>query len=374
MLQSNSIFHLGIKELRSLYRDPVLLALIIWAFSLSVYTEATGMSQELHNAPIAIVDEDRSLLSQRIGGAFYPPYFSRPEMITLDQIDSGMDAGLYTFALNIPPDFERDLLAGRQPLIQVNVDATMMTQAFTGAGYIQNIINAEIGEFVQGHRDPLPDEIGLVARYKFNPTLTSTWFGGVIAIINNITMLSVILTGAALIREREHGTLEHLLVMPLTPSQIMLSKIWAMGLVVLVAAGLSLKLVIQTLLQMPIAGSIELFLLGAALHLFSTTSLGIFLGTVARSMPQLGLLMILVILPLEMLSGGTTPYESMPEPVQILMLAAPTTHFVSIAQALLFRGADIASIWPNFLAIIVIGIVFFLLALMLFRKSLAAAQ
>ena len=372
--QLGNIFHLGVKELRSLYRDPVLLALIVWAFSLSVYTEATGMSQELQNAPIAIVDQDRSPLSQRIITAFYPPYFSTPELIMPNQIDPGMDAGYYTFALDIPPDFERDLLAGRQPLIQVNVDATMMTQAFTGAGYIQNIIAGEISEFVHGHRGGGVEAINLTVRYKFNPTLTSTWLGGVLAVINNITMLSVILTGAALIREREHGTLEHLLVMPLTPGQIMLSKVWAMGLVVLIAAGLSLRFVVQALLQMPIAGSMTLFLFGAALHLFSTTSLGIFLGTVARSMPQLGLLMILVILPLQMLSGGTTPYESMPQSVQLLMLIAPTTHFVSIAQALLFRGADFTVVWPNFLALMAIGMVFFLLTLALFRKRLETSH
>ncbi len=369
-----NIYRLGIKELRSLWYDKVLLILIIWTFSGGIYSVATGTSQELHNAPIAIVDEDRSPLSERIIQAFYGPYFKTPELIGVAGIDPGMDAGRFTFVIDIPPDFERDVLAGKQPAIQVNIDATRMSQAFIGDGYIQNIVSGEINEFVQGYRADTELPIELEVRVKFNPNLTSAWFGSVMELINNITLLSIILTGAALIREREHGTLEHLLVMPLTPFEIMMAKVWANGLAVLLSAALSLIVVVQGLLQVPIAGSVALFLFGAMLHLFSTTSIGIFLGTLARSMPQLGLLMILVILPLQMLSGGVTPRESMPESVQDIMLFAPTTHFVSAAQAILYRGAGFDVVWPSFLAIIAIGAVFFLIALTVFRKTVSLTQ
>jgi ABC-2 type transport system permease protein len=113
-----------------------------------------------------------------------------------------------------------------------------------------------------------------------------------------------------------------------------------------------------------------LFLLGTALHLFATTSIGIYLGTVARSMPQLGLLSILILIPLQLLSGGATPRESMPELVQNLMLAAPTTHFVSFAQGILYRGAGLAIVWPQFLAIAAIGALFFFAALFRFRRAI----
>ncbi|MCB1714316.1 MAG: ABC transporter permease [Candidatus Competibacteraceae bacterium] len=371
MPRLSNIYRLGFKELRSLWFDKVLLILIVWAFTGGVYSVATGASQELHNAPIAVVDEDRSPLSNRIINAFYGPYFAPPAIVDLAAADSGMDNGDYTFVLDIPPGFERDVLAGRQPTIQVNIDATQMSQAFIGASYIESIASAEINSFVQRRQSTTVLPIELTTRVKFNPNLTSTWFGAVMEIINNITLLSIILTGAALIREREHGTLEHLLVMPLTPAEIMLAKIWANGLVVLVAAAAGLWLVVQQLLQVPIAGSVSLFLLGAALHLFSTTSIGIFLGTFARSMPQLGLLMILVIVPLQMLSGGTTPFDSMPASIQTIMLAAPTTHFVNFAQAILYRGAGFDVVWPRFLIIILIGVVFFMLTLSLFRKRLA---
>lgn len=365
-----NIFHLGVKELRSLFGDWGLLLLIVFAFSISIYSAASALPEALHKAPIAIVDEDRSQLSGRIFHAFRSPYFVPPKLINQAEMDRGMDTGEYTFTLDIPPEFQADVLAGRQPAIQLNVDATKTSQAFTGAGYIQNIVATEIDEFVRHYRatPELPVEVAM--RMQFNPNLTETWFGAVMELINQVTMLSIIITGAAVIRERESGTIEHLLVMPVTAFEIMVAKIWSMGLVILVASALSLVLVVKGWLAVPTHGSGGLFLSGVALHLFATTSMGIFMGTVARSMPQLGLLCILTLMPLEMLSGGTTPRESMPEIVQQIMLIAPTTHFVSLAQAILYRGADLSIVWPEFVALLVIGAIFFVGALSRFRKML----
>lgn len=368
------VLQLGIKELRSLWHDKTLLLFVLWAFSFGIYSAATASSRELHNAAIAVVDEDRSTLSQRIIRAFYPPYFRPPAIIGPSEVDPGLDAGRYIFVLDIPPDFQRDVEAGRTPTIQVNIDATQMSQAFIGATYIQNIVSDEVTGYVLRERADSTPPVPLVVRVKFNPNLNGVWFGGGMKVVSNITMLSVILSGAALIREREHGTLEHLLVMPLTPLEIMVAKVWANGLVVLVTAGLSLALVVKGVLGVPIAGSIALFLFGTALHLFSSTSLGIFLGTIARSMPQFGLLMILVIVPLDMLSGSMTPRESMPAAIQTIMLAAPTTHFVRFSQAILYRGAGFSVVWREFLAIVGIGAAFFFVALLRFRRSVALTR
>jgi ABC-2 type transport system permease protein len=287
-------------------------------------------------------------------------------------MDAGMDEGLYTFALDIPPSFQRDVLAGRQPDVQLNVDATRMSQALTGSGYIQSIVTGEVNAFVLGSRTGAASPVDLELRVKFNPQLNKSWFGAIMEVINNVTMLSIVLTGAALIREREHGTVEHLLVMPVTPFEIMTSKVWTMALVVLGATAFSLIFVVQGLLEAPIEGSLALFLAGTALHLFATTSMGIFLGTVARSMPQFGLLLMLVLLPLQLLSGGTTPRESMPAGVQFVMLAAPNTHFVMLAQAILYRGAGIEVVWPQFVALAVIGAILFGLSLRRFRRTLGS--
>lgn len=371
-MRAANVLHLGLKELRSLLRDPMMIVLILFAFTFAIYSAATAMPETLHKASIAIVDEDRSPLSTRIIDAFYPPFFLPPSLITHAEMDARMDAGLDTFALSIPAGFERDVLAGRSPALQLNVDATRMSQAFTGSGYIQSIVNGEVNAFVLRHQENAAPAVDLALRMRFNPELNKSWFGAVMEVINNITMLAIVLTGAALIREREHGTVEHLMVMPVTPFEIMISKVWAMALVVLAAAGLSLALVVEGLLRVPIEGSIALFLAGTALHLFATTSMGIFLATIARSMPQFGLLLMLVLIPLQILSGGMTPRESMPEIVQWIMQAAPTTHFVTLAQAILYRGAGIAVVWPQFAALAVIGAALFALSLARFRRTLGA--
>ncbi|KXF75966.1 hypothetical protein ATN84_17425 [Paramesorhizobium deserti] len=365
-----NIANLGIKELRSLRRDTMLLVLIVYAFTAAVYTEATAIPETLNRAAIAIVEEDHSPVSSRIVTAFYPPYFTAPRFIGQSEMDDRMDAGLDTFALDIPPNFQRDLLAGRAPTVQLNVDATRVGQAFTGGGYIQSIVSGEVNEFLNRYRAEADIPVDLTLRARFNPELNKGWFGGVTELISSITMLSIVLTGAALIREREHGTIEHLLVMPVTPLEIMISKVLSMGLVVLAASAVSLILVVEGVLGMPIAGSIPLFLAGTALHLFATTSLGIFLATIAGAMPQFGLLLMLVLLPLQVLSGGMTPRESMPEIIQTIMLAAPNTHFVALAQAILFRGAGLGVVWPQFLTLLVIGMALFIFALGRFRKSL----
>ncbi|WP_319585702.1 ABC transporter permease [uncultured Desulfobulbus sp.] len=366
-----NIYRLGIKELWSLVRDPMMLVLIVYTFTVSIYVAATAMPESLHNAPIAIVDEDGSPLSARLIASFYPPHFKAPIMISLAEVDAGMDRGDYTFALNIPPNFQQDVLAGNTPAIQLNIDATLMSQAFTGNSYIQQMVAGEVNEFVARYRSTVVPPIGLALRMRFNPNLEQSWFGSLMEIINNVTMLSIILTGAALIREREHGTIEHLLVMPVTPAEIMLAKVWSMGLVVLVAALVALVFIVQGLLRVPIHGSVALFMLAAALHLFATTSMGIFLATLARSMPQFGMLLVLVLLPLQLLSGGATPRESMPELVQNVMLAAPTTHFVSAGQAILYRGAGLDVVWPQFLCIVAIGSLLFAAALLRFRKTIS---
>ncbi|QDX82287.1 ABC transporter permease [Denitratisoma sp. DHT3] len=374
LVAASNIFRLGVKELRSFLADRVLLMIIAFAFSFGIFAGARSTALELRNAPVGVVDLDRSPLSLRIIDALRPPYFRPPVATDLAAMDAALDKARFSFVLVIPADFQRNLERGRRPELQLDIDATIMSQSFVGASYIQKILAKELARFTSGREttDALP--VNLVSRIRFNPNLSGIWFGGVMETINNITMMTIILVGAAFIREREHGTVEHLLVMPLTPFEIMMAKVWANGLVVLAGATFALTVVVQGILRVPIAGSLPLFLAGTALYLFSAASIGIFLGTLARSMPQFGLLIILVVLPLHMLSGGISPRESMPEAVQNLMLAAPTTWFVRLAQGILYRGASLDIVWPEFLAITGIGAIFFLAALVRFRRSVTQTQ
>jgi ABC-2 type transport system permease protein len=369
MRRLRNIYRLGVKELFSLRSDVVMVVLVIYTFTYAVYTPAQHAQTELGNASVAVVDEDHSHLSKRIRDTLLEPYFQQPVSLRTNEIDDAMDSGRYTFVIDIPPEFEADILAERQPAIQVNIDATAMTQAGHGATYIRRAIMQEVEEFIGGEDATQWSPVSQVVRVKFNPNLQSRWFLGVMQLVNMITLLAVLLTGAALIREREHGTIEHLLVMPLTPAEIMVAKMWANGLVIAIAAFLSLKLVVQGVLGIPIAGSISLFMFGVVIHLFAVTALGVFLATLVRSMPQFGLLAFPVFMIMILLSGGITPLDSMPEILQFIMKFAPSTHFVSFAQSILYRGAGFDVVWRDFATVALIGAVFFIGALLRFRKT-----
>lgn len=370
MIQSlKNIYRLGVKEIIGLGRDWLLLALIFYSFTVAVVVASKSQPDSLNKATIAVVDDDQSQLTNRLTDSFMPPMFLPAKRISQAEIDPSMDRGENTFVVAFPPNFQRDVMAGKHPEVQVNVDATRMTQAFTGSGYIQQILQKEISTFLKRESDaPLAS---YVVRNRFNPNLTQAWFTSVMQLVNNITMLAIILTGAALIRERENGTLEHLLVMPVRTFEIMAAKVWSMMAVVLVASAFSLVFVIRMFMHVPVEGSVILFLCGVALHLFAATSLGIFLACMSQNMPQLGMLLILVFLPMQMLSGGSTPRESMPDWVQDVMLAAPTTHFVEFSQAILYRGAGIDVVWKPFLFLFAIGIILFIISLIRFRRSVA---
>ncbi len=369
-----NIFWLGIKEIRSLVSDAVMVLFVVYAFTLAIYMQATGTSSEVNNASIAFVDEDGSALSKELFNAFYPPRFKFPQLIDAAQSQAEMDRGKLMFVVVVPPMFEHDLRAGRNPALQVNIDATAMQQAGIGAGYIRSIVTDRVGSFLKREEVTPEPPVKLVIRKLFNPNGTSSWFKSVVAIINQISLLTVVLTGAAVIREREHGTLEHLLVMPLRAFEIAMAKVWANGLVILLATAASLFLVVHLALKVPFAGSVLLWFVGVVLYLFFATALGMFLGTTSRSMAQFALLIILVIVVLQLLSGGSTPVESQPRWLQYVTYLLPARHFVSFSQVIIYRGGGLGAVWRQFLMVAVVGLGFFVYSLTLFRKSVAVTK
>lgn len=371
-LQLANVFRLGVKELHSLRADPILLIMIVYAFTFAVYAQATGARTEVENVAVGIVDEDDFELSRRIAGGVLEPQFKRAVHLTTDEIDSGMNSGRFVFVLEIPPKFEEDVLANKRPTVQINVDATALTQAGVGASYLQNIIEQEALGYLQHREGTTTSPINLVIRTAFNPNHYSEWFLGIMAIINNITMLTIVLTGAALIREREHGTVEHLLVMPVRPAEIMTAKIWANGLVIVVVALLSLWFVVHSALRVPLSGSTLLFLEGAALYEISVAALGILLATFTGTMGQFGLLVVPVLVILNLLSGSATPPESMPDWLIEVMKVTPTPHFVSFSQNVLYRAAGLDIVWPQLAALAAVTAVYFGASLARFRKTLAS--
>ena len=366
-----NVFYLSLKELRCVLRDRTMMGAILISFTVAVYVVAVGAKADVTNVTIGIIDHDQSGLSQRIRAALQPPMFQTPVDLTPETAQAAMDEGRYLFILEIPRQFEADIHGQRPTTVQLTVDATAMAQAQLGIAYITEIVLSEtLSEFkVDGLDKRMP--MRQVIHVLYNPNTITSWFTSVMQLINNVTVLSVVLVGAAVIRERERGTIEHLLVMPVRPSEIAMAKILANGLVILLAVGLSLQLVVQGLLAVPPAGSATLFLSCTALYLFSLTALGILLATMASSMPQFGLLAVPVFVIMYLLSGSATPRENMPQWLQYAMQLSPSTHYTLLAQGVLYRGAGLGIVWPQMLTMLLIGGAFLGVALLRFRVMLA---
>jgi ABC-2 type transport system permease protein len=370
MRQLTNIFWLAGKELKSVLGDPVMVILILWSFIVAVMLEASGAGDTVHNAAIAILDEDGSKLSRQITAALGPPWFQPPLMIGADRVAAAMDAGRIMFVLAFPPGFEADVIAGLTPAAQLEVDATAVSQARLGTDYIANILVSETRAFLVGNPDAPDPALRLDLRRAFNPNGNPVWFKSVSSLLNQLSLLTIALTGAAMLREREQGTIEHLMVMPLTPLEIALSKVLANVVVVLAAFTLSLMFVVQGVLGVPVTGSVPLLLAGTAIYLAAAAAIGMFLGTMARSMAQFALLVIMVIIPIIMLSGGMSAIESQPDIVQRLTMALPSRHFLAFAKAVVFRGAGLEAVWVQMVLMGGLGLAFFAASLALFRRSM----
>ena len=355
------------KELRSLFADPILLILITYMFTGMVIAMSQS-NTDIRNAAVAIIDEDHSPLSRRLADAIRPPYFRTPAAIDRSEADAAMNRGDYVFILEIPPHFERDLLQGRTPEILNNIDATRMNQGGIGSAYLAQILAIEARETLkQSAPAPL---VNPVIRTRYNPNAENAYQMPVTALGNAILLLLLLLVGAAVIREREHGTIEHLLVMPVTASEIMLAKILANGLVILVASTLSLLAVVHGLIGVPINGSLSHYLLGTATYLFSIASLAIMIATLTPSLQQYSLLMLPLFIIMNLFSGATTSRSNMPELARALSEYWPSTQYAIYSQSVIFRGAGLHELWPQLLIMGIAGILFLGLALIRFRKML----
>lgn len=370
------VFHLGVKELLVLARDITLLLFIGYTFTFDIKNAAEGMSLELRNAAIAIVDEDHSPLSQRIVAAFRPPHFRAPDLVEFSGIDRTLERGTHSFVLVLPPKLQSDLAAGRKPEIQLDVDATAVNQAYIGAGYVRNIVGEEIERHLGLRKRDVSSALPIDVRIRvlYNQNLTSEWYNALIRLLLVITQIAFLLPAAALLREKEHGTIEHLLVMPLGAGEIMLAKIWPTCLVVICAAALALHGIVAGLFGVPFRGSEILFFAGTLIYLFAITSIGVVLATFTRSIQQMSLLAMLILVPLMFLSGTYTPVESMPESIRWLTLISPVRHYVEFATSIVFRGAGIEVLWPKLAAIAAIGAVLVAGALLRFRVHFGAAR
>lgn len=366
-----NIWTLTIKEWRSVFGDPVMLVLLAVVFTVMIYNSANSGGTELKNASVGVVDLDQSPLSRQLISALPKPYFAEPRLIQNHEVDELMDKGQVVFVLTFPPNFERDVLAGRTPEVQLLADATSITQAGVGQGYITQIFQTEMLDYV-GKRTVFNQimPIKTAVNLAFNPNSNNSWFLGSMQVIMMMTLLGLVLVGAAVIRERERGTMEHLLVMPVSSTQIVLAKIFANSIVVCVAATLSIKFVVMGVVGAQLLGDLWLFFVGALIFMFSLASLAVMLATIAPTMPQYSLLMVPLYVVMLMFSGANSPRSNMPQFAQSISEYWTTTQFAIFSQNVLFRGAGWVMVWEQIMWMAIGSAIFLAMALLRFKKML----
>ncbi|MGI9293981.1 MAG: ABC transporter permease [Pseudomonadales bacterium] len=360
------------KEFPQLVRDRAVFAYIVFIFTLNILI-AAGQSLELNNVKIIVNDADQSMVSRELSYRFREPYFKvAGRNLHPDTALDWLDRGTATLLVDIPPDFSETLYRGDEvATVQMQVDTSIANIGFLAASYGSRIV-AELGAEFSAQRlsavDSLP-RIDNQRRIRFNPGINEAWFSTISELLAVITIACIFLPSVAMVREKERGTIEQLLVSPLSPFQVIFAKVLAMVIVMLIGTAVSLFLIMQPLFDVPARGNLGLFFVLTALYAIATAGLGMLVATFVRNTAQLGMLLMLIIFPTIMLSGLWVQLESMPIWLRSAIDFTPMRYFVDIAYGILLRGAGLEILWDSVLKMAGIGVVLFSVALWRFRRQ-----
>jgi ABC-2 type transport system permease protein len=365
-----------LKELFQLGRDAILLLFVLYLFTGDVALAASGITLTLNHAVTVVVDGDHSAASRALIERFRPPYFQvHEEVAGAKEGVRLLDRGDAMVVLDVPPQFERDLLRRLPAAVQMQVDATNSVDGLLAAGYGAEIVG-QYGLETGLRRAGLTPQSLLTApvineehRVWFNPDENESWTDAINELLLIVTFLAILLPAAALVREKERGTVEQLLVAPLTPFQIMFPKVLAMTVMILAGTALSVFGILEPLFHVPARGSLPLFFAVTALYAFTTAGLGLLAATVARNLAQTGLLTIFIAVPMMFLSGTLTPPEALPAWMQMLMRLSLLTYYITISFGVFLKGAGVDVLWPSIAAMAALGAAIFGAGLWRFRRQ-----
>jgi ABC-2 type transport system permease protein len=362
---------LVLKEWRQLLRDTALAGFVVFIFTLDILIAAGAPALDLQAAPIGLIDRDASTASRELTGRLRAPYFDvRAVADDEQQVARALERGQLRAVLIVPHDFERALVRGETAQVQLVVEAADSNLGYLVASYTERILAPLAAEFAaKGAAAHALPEVRLQARYRFNPALTEAWYSTISELLTMLTVASILLPAAALVREKERGTIEQLLVSPLSPLQIVLAKVLAMAGVVLTGSLVAVGLVMHVLLGVPVAGSAPLFFALVALYAMTASGLGIVAATFARSSGQVGLIVLLLVMPIIMLSGTWNLRESMPGWLQAAIYLSPLRYMVDIAYGVLLKGAGLAAVVKPAALMVLLGLAFLALGTARFRRQ-----
>ena len=364
------------KEMLQLLRDVPIVAFLVYSFTLAIYITGNGIRSQLHDASLLVYDADHSVSSRELIQRFQAPFFRLYDEV-LDSRDAlrQLDRGTAIALLEIPARFHEQLVTGEPTAVQLLVDTTNSPNGLSAASYAARIV-ARFGQDTASGRVGSSEEsshsLPLILsehRVWYNPDQNEAWFEAISHLLREITIFALLLPAAALVREKERGTVEQLLVSPLSPFQIMASKVLATTVVILVATAVGLFGIMQPVFGVPIKGSILVFFGLTALFVVATACMGLAAATLARNQGQVGMMTLLVAAPMLMLSGITAPMEAMPVWVRNLMALSPLRYYIEIANGILLKGAGLNILWDSVLAMAALGTALFAFGLWRFRRQ-----
>ena len=362
------------KEFAQIFRDRALIIILLWAFTAAVYTSGRGRSTEVTNVPTAVFDLSRSPASREFLSHLQPPYFKTVAYLEHEaDVTRWLDSGKASIVVIIPPDFQRKLAGSGQAVVQVLTDGALAMSATVSVAYVAEISGAysmsvleqRAGAYNLGNLPGIDERL----RVRFNPNMLSSWFAGLLELLNMFTMVSLLLTAANLVREKEHGTVEQLLVSPARAVEIFLAKIFPTIVLVLALSSLSFLLILVPVFHMPIRGGLPLFYAGAALYVFAMTSMGIAIAVVARNLAQALMIMILILQPMIFLSGAWNPPEAMAPWMRWVSMLSPLRYFIDLGYGVILKGNNLRLVATDLAGIAVLGTVLFGFSLAWFTRS-----
>jgi ABC-2 type transport system permease protein len=360
------------KEFSQLFRDVPMLLILVWAFTGAVYTGGHGAGTELSKYPIVVYDLSRSPASRELLSRFRAPYFKLVGQARSDaEVVAVLDGGRANLAVVIPSDFERRVAEG-SARFQVISDGSQSMIATIAGAHIAGIAADYAVERLQrragaGLAAAIP-QVDARPRVEYNPNLTDTWFSSLLEVFNQTTMIAMLLAAAAMVREREHGTVEHLLVSPLRPLELFAAKLVPVVALVPVANVASVLGIVHGAFATPIRGSLGLFYAVSVVYVFTMASLGLGIAVLARNLGQAMMLVLLLFYPMMLLSGALTPPESQGDVMRTLGQLSPARHYVDFGYQVLFKGNGLAYVWRDVTGILVLGVVFFVLSARRFAR------
>lgn len=371
------IYRMLVKEFIQVLRDPRMKALIFVMPVIQLIMFGYAVTTDVDHIKTAVCDLDKSPQSRALIERFTASgYFTvvdstdRPE-----RLGELLDRGKATIGIQINRGFADDLRSGRQAAIQTIVDGTDSNTGTVAMDYAQRITQ----EFSRARAAPVElttlaqpqqtNPIELRSRAWFNPDLKSRYFNvpGVIAVV--VLLISLLLTAMAIVREREIGTMEQLMVTPIRPFELILGKTLPFVLISFIDV-LVVTFIGVNWFHVPIHGSLGLLLFGAGLYLMSTIGIGLFISTISQTQQQALMSSFFFYLPAVLLSGFMFPISNMPEPAQWLTYLNPLRYFLVIIRDIFLKGSGWEILWPQFAALAVLGTALLFISSLRFKKRM----